>query len=220
MNRYLQSLILLFAVTVAISSCKNEGNGNGGENDSLVGDTTAINGEFHPFPHAADKECANLKPYEFCYQGFDFIKLHDTLAWKELKVPGGLVKDTVFNEIQFSMSGPDTISWVVRMVDEGGSRIYLEGDFESSWYLNRARIENPKYVLQPFGVHVGMTLGELKQKFPQLYINALPDFKMVEVFPSANLFFLFDDKGYVGEGQIAELAMVPDNATIKSIVLM
>lgn len=219
MNRYIQSLILMFATTVALSSCNSEGNGNGGENDSLVGDTS-INAEFHPFPHAPEKECANLQPYEFCYQGFNFIKLHDTLAWKDLKVPGGTVKDTVFNEIQFSMAGQDTVSWVVRMLDEGGSRVYLEGDFESSWFLNRVRIENPKYVLQPFGLHVGMTLGELKQKFPELYINALPDFNMVEIFPSGNLFFLFEDKGYIQPEQIAELRMVPDDAKIKSIVLM
>jgi hypothetical protein len=219
MNRYFQSLILLVVLAFSFSAC-DSGNGSNGDADSLAVDTSAMLDDFDPYKHAAGTECATLKPYDICYQGFDFIKLRDTLAWKDLKVPGGMVKDTVFNEIQFGMGDPDTISWVVRMIDEGGQRVYLESDFESNWFLNRVRIENPKYTLQPFGVRVGMTIAELKTKFPKLYINSLPDYKMVEVYPSSNVFFLFEETGFVPKDALPTLSMVPEGAKIKSIVLM
>ena len=222
MNRLHISVILLAALGMLFTSCEDAGKGKNGESDSLAMDTSLNlhDIDYQPFSHEGAKECADLKPYEFCYSGLNFIKLKDTLQWKNLKVPGGMVKDTVFSEVQFSQGGPDTISWVVRMITGDGPRVFLEADFESGWLLNRVRIENPKYVLQPFGVHVGMTVAELKTKFPNLYVGSLPDYGMVEIYPSSNVFFLVKDTGFLSKDKLPEIGMVPNDAVIASIVLM
>lgn len=225
MNRLIFLLIALPGIALMTSSCNSPENGEGTDNDStqVENDTAGLDYstmEYEPFAHEV-AECEELGPYEFCFTGFNFINVGDTLAWKDLAIPGGMVKDTVFESINFDSAGNDTTSWVVRMIDEPDGRVYLESDFESNWNLFRFRVENPKYVLKPFDLRVGMTIGDVKAKFPNLYVGPLPEFKKIEVYPSNRLFFLIDDEGYLSEATgLPSIEAIPDDAVITGIVVM
>lgn len=206
-----QFLVVATAFLIVLSGCTNAGDGKTDGNE-LAQDTIL------PIP----TDPMELPASTYGSMGLDFVKLGDTIAWRELIVEGATaVMDTVFTEIVESEEGPEEVAWLVRRVMLPDGELALEADFEKSLVLNRIRIESPSYKHFHTGVHIGTTIGELKKLYPELFVRPFPEFGVIEVMPDNHNIFHIKDDGSLGEDPAGwEIDKLSESAEIVRIVVM
>ena len=211
--------IICFLV-IALSSCGESEKGTGSGQDSTKKDSSFTGAPNDP------GYCKNLKPFQFCHLGLDFIKMGDTLvdlsfppSRPPIQVPGAVVRDTVFSE-KIKGSNED-FSWSATKLKFPDGMVLLEA--ETGIFLTRVRIETPRYT-GPRGIHVGMTVGELKQIYPNLAAIAFHEYNLVELKGDPNFVFHIKNNNFFDVKKTDEfsvdLAKIPDDTKVSGIVLI
>lgn len=186
------------AITISVACCLLFSCGNNKSNPP-AGDSLSIEEQEAERLRLAEeksaRECADLRPDQFCDMGLPFIQLGDSVTWKVFTVEGAVQKDTVFEEAIVGSQPPEMIDWNATRLRFSDGDIWLETDTETDLFLSRIRVETPRYV-SPGGLKVGMTFAELQQKEPDIFIRSFPAKNLVEVIAHGQLILHLENHGY------------------------
>ncbi len=160
-------------------------------------------------------------PYTFGSSGLDFVKLGDTITFRTLNTDAS-TRDTVFLETTTDANGnPEEIDWIVRIVEFEDGEVLLETDFDSDAFLNRIRIESPRYKHIHTGIHIGSTVKELKDAYGNLHVRPFPEYGVIELIPNEHNVFHIKDTGVITDNPDTWLlSNVPDDLKVIRIVVM
>jgi|GEM_PF-2341262 len=213
--------LLALCATLMLWSCSTptETGESNDSKDPVVEDTDApeVNVNLIPADPAAD-----WPPHTFGSSGLDFVKLGDTIMWKELNLSEVVVKDTVFIDSVVGADGSKSeIAWNVRVANFEDGRVLLETDFDTGAYLNRVQIESPSYKHVHTGIHVGSTVADLREAYGDLFVRPFPQYGVVEVLPDNHNIFHIKDTGVITEDpETWKFSLLPDDLEIVRIVVM
>lgn len=222
--KHLRLILVTVCLTGFFLSCSDSepsGNDPNGQDSTAVVDSSDSEPEIELTPAHNLEECLELGPKQFCMNGFSFIKLGDSVTWKNIQAEGATAKDTVFEQKAIMEDGDDlVIDWNARILSFEDGRIYLETDFDNDVTLNRIRIETPQFS-DARGLKVGSTLKDIKAAYGNLLAYPLPDFGVIEVLADNHVIFHVKDNGYFPEGtEEFDINKIPDTTPIKAIVIM
>ena len=215
MQKLFLSLSILFSVLVFVS-CNDEEQADTNTPETTL-DTNTIKRALDMRDAAI---CDQISEFEFCRNGLSFIKIGDTIAWRDITLMNAEVKDSVFEEVQ-----PDTTyAWNVKVIryPDAPGQIFLEADIFDQYIMNRIRIETPK-VKTPHGIGVGSTVAEFMEVYgDDVVVSQLAAYEVVEISLTDNpfLFFHIPNPGNkLLNPEYTEDASIPMDAKIIRVVI-
>lgn len=216
--KHFQFLLIALLCTTLMWSCSTPSESNDSqekEPEEEVEDEINVN--------AIPTDPAHEWPqHTFGSTGLDFVKLGDTIMWRELNLGEVTVKDTVFVDSMMGSDGSkEEIAWNVRVANFEDGRVLLETDFDSGSYLNRVQIESPSYKHIHTGIHVGSTVKELRDAYGDLFVRPFPQYGVIEVLPDNHNIFHIKDTGVITEDpETWKFDLLPDDLEVVRIVVM